>query len=131
MRKLLAVAACAVSVWGFVACGSDSNGGTGTISSAVDACKEADKVLCDKIFKCYTAAELSAAKEIVGLNTADCVIKFDAGCTPDMKNCNAGQVFHADKAQACVDGYKTFTCDDIKRDPIVDPAACDQVCTAN
>jgi len=129
MRKLFAVAACATGVWMFGACGGDNNGGSGSISDAVDGCKQGDQVICDKIFKCFTKDELDQLKDVFGLSTADCVTKLNAECTPEKKNCNSGQMFNADKAQECLDGYKTFTCEDVKRNPPVAPAACAQVCT--
>jgi hypothetical protein len=128
MRKLLAVAACGVGIWSLGACGGDSSSGS-SISDPVDGCKQGNQVLCDKIFKCYTKDELDRLKDGIGLNSSDCTTKFNAQCTPEMQNCNSGETFHADKASECLDGFKTFTCDDIKRDPLVSPAACDQVCT--
>jgi hypothetical protein len=128
MRKLLAVAAMGVGIWAFSACGGDDSS-SGSISDPVEGCKQGNEVICDKFFKCFTQAELEAAKDIIGLNAADCVTKFNAECTPEKQNCNAGETFHADKASECLEGFRAFTCADLKRDPIVEPAACEQVCT--
>jgi hypothetical protein len=127
MRKLLAVFACAAGVWMFGACGSDNSGGSA--SDPVAGCKQINQIVCDKIFKCFTQTELESSKDTIGLNASDCAVKFDAECIPEMVNCNAGETFHGDKLSSCIDGFKTFTCDDIKRQPRVDPAACGQVCT--
>jgi hypothetical protein len=127
MRKLLAVAACAVGIWGFVACGGGDSSG-GTASDPVEGCKQIQEIMCDKVFKCYTKEQLDASKDKVGLNAADCVIKFSVECTAEKQNCNSGDVFHADKLQACIDGFKTFTCSDVMN-PAIEPAACAQICT--
>lgn len=127
MRKLLAVAACAAGVWMFGACGSSNSGGSS--SDPVQGCKQIYQITCEKTFKCYTTAELEAAKDQVGLNASDCATKYSVDCIPEKTNCPAGETFHGDKLSACIDAYKAFTCDDIKRDPQVNPAACDQVCS--
>jgi hypothetical protein len=128
MRKLLAVLACGLGIWAFGACGS-SGDGTGGVSDPVEACKQVKAVTCDKIFGCFTEAELDAAQPIIGLNATDCRDKLQPPCTPDNSNCDSGETYHADKAQACLDGVKTLSCNDIKKDPIPKAAACDQVCT--
>lgn len=113
-------------VWG---CGGDD---ASTSLSPVELCKQEASALCDKVFKCYTKDELDAAKTLVGLNSADCAVKFQADCTPEKSNCNAGETYHEDKAQACLAAYKTFTCDDVKgafAGTTPAPAACDQSCT--
>jgi hypothetical protein len=128
MRKLLAVAAFGMGLSAFGACGSSGDGG-GSASDPVSACKEITGVTCDKIFGCFTKEELDAAKQVVGLNATDCRDKLGVDCTADKSNCDAGETFHADKAQACLDGMKTLSCNDIHQNPIPQPAACDQVCT--
>jgi hypothetical protein len=131
MRKLLAVAACGVGIWTFGACGGGDGSSGGSISDPVDGCKQANHVVCEKIFGCFTTDELNQPlfKMTFGLNAADCATKFDAECTPDKQNCAAGETFHADKANDCLDGYKKFNCDDVKAQPPIAPAACDQICT--
>ena len=127
MRKLLAVAACAVGVWMFGACGSD--GGSGGVSDPVALCKDVKGTLCDKIFNCFTKDELNLLKDTFGLNATDCRDKLGDPCTADSSACDSGETFHADKAQTCSDGVKTLSCNDIKMDQIPLPAACDLVCT--
>ena len=127
MRKLLAVAAFGMGISAFGACGGGD--GTGSVSDPVSACKENIAVTCDKIFGCFTKEELDAAQQVVGLNATDCRDKLGVECTPDKSNCDSGETFHADKAQSCLDGMKTLSCNDIKKEPIPKPAACDQVCT--
>lgn len=128
MRMLLAVAVSAVGIWTLGACGSDNNG-AGSVSDPVEACKQSSQIVCDKFFACYTKEELDMLKDVIGLNAADCTTKFNAECTPEKSNCDAGETYHADKASECLDGFKAFTCTDIKRSPIVEPAACAQICT--
>ena len=111
----------------FGACGSNNSGG-GSSGDPVAGCKEANKVVCDKIFKCWSTDQLEANKATVGLNAADCVIKFEPECIPEKVNCPAGETHHPDKQSACIDGYKGFTCTDIMP-PITEPAACSQICT--
>jgi hypothetical protein len=131
MRKLLAMAACGVGIWGFAACGSDSGSGGSSASDPVEACKEITQITCDKVFKCLTPAQLEMYKAVFGLNSGDCVIKFNADCIPEKANCKAGQTYHADKGQQCIDGVKNYTCDDLLDPNTPDPAACDQRCSAS
>ena len=130
MRKLLAVATFGMSIWMFGACGSDG-GGSGSISDPVEGCKQGNDVVCEKVFNCFTTAEKESSffKQIFGIDKADCVTKFNAECTPDKQNCKAGQTFHADKANECLEAYKKFNCEDVKADPPITPAACDQLCS--
>jgi hypothetical protein len=130
MRKLLAVAACGVGVWMFGACGGNGDG-TGSVSDPVEACKQIKAVICDLMFTsgCFTKDQLDAAQPTIGLNATDCRDKLQPPCTPANANCPTGETYHADKAQACIDGMKTLTCSDLMKDPIPEPAACDLRCT--
>jgi hypothetical protein len=130
MRKFLAIAAFGMGLSAFGACGGGGDG-SGSISDPVEGCKQANDVVCEKVFNCFTAAEKDTAvfKQVFGIDKNDCVTKFNADCTADKQNCKAGQTFHADKASECLEQYKKFNCDDIKADPPITPAACDQVCS--
>ena len=122
MKKILAAVALVVSLG---SCGGDS------ALSQQDACKSQVNLLCDKFFSCYSTQELSlpAVQAIIGLNAADCKVKYSAECTADKVKCNLGQTYHADKAQACVDAYSGLSCADVKKDKLPEPAACAQVCS--
>lgn len=103
-------------------CGGDSG------PSPEQGCKDLVATLCNKIFDCYTAAELAEAKDQVGNSKSDCATKLQsAQCTSTAVMCDAGKTYHADKAQSCLDQIKAFSCTDIKNDT-PDPAICDQVC---
>jgi len=130
MRKLLAVVACGVGIWAFSACGS-SGDGTGSISDPVEGCKQANAVVCEKVFGCFTKEELDQPifKMTFGIDKGDCTTKFNAECTPDKQNCAAGETFNADKANECLETYKKFNCTDIKAQPPITPAACEQTCS--
>jgi hypothetical protein len=118
-----------VGIWAFGACGGDGDGAGGSSASdPVTACKEITQIMCDKIFKCFTAAELEPHKTTYGLNPEDCRIKLDADCIPDKKNCAAGKTFQPEMAQKCIDGIKTFNCNDLVDPNTPAPAACDQTC---
>ena len=129
MRKLFAVAACGLGIWMFGACGSGNSGtGGSTASDPVEGCKEITGIVCDKVFKCLTPAELELVKAEYGLNTEDCKIKLNADCIPEKQNCKAGQTYQPEMGQKCIDGIKNYTCEDI-RDPNTPlPAACAQRC---
>jgi hypothetical protein len=131
MRKLLAVAACGVGIWAFGACGGGDGDGAGSISDPVEACKQIKATMCDVYFSsgCFTKQQLDAAQPTIGLNATDCRDKLEPPCTPAQANCDSGETFHADKAQTCIDGLKTLSCNDLAKNPIPTPAACDQVCT--
>jgi uncharacterized protein YgiB involved in biofilm formation len=105
-----------------LACGSDD-------LTPVEGCKQVYSVICDRIFSCFTAAELDAAKDVVGLNRADCNIKFGAAnCSMAQASCDLGEKFNSGNAEMCVGMLGGLSCNDIKRDPIPLPAICSQVC---
>jgi hypothetical protein len=109
--------------------GGTSCGG-GDDLTPVDSCKQVWSILCDKFFNCLSADEKEAAKAVIGLNAADCKVKFQGSeCNADKASCDSGETFHSENAQMCLSGLMTLSCNDVKADPIVTPAICDQVCT--
>jgi len=92
------------------------------------ACKEITQIVCDKVFKCLTPSQIEMNKATFGLNTEDCVIKFNADCIPEKQNCKAGQTYQPEMGQKCIDGVTNFTCDDLLDPNTPDPAACGQRC---
>lgn len=96
----------------------------------MEACNRELSILCDKFFTCLTPAELDAAKGVIGLNAQDCKTKLQGSeCTAERARCNPGETFNPGNTEMCLAGLMTLTCTDIKSDPIVTPAICDQVCT--
>jgi hypothetical protein len=96
----------------------------------VDSCKQVYSILCDKIFNCLTPAEKELNKADIGLNAADCKVKFQASeCNADKAACDVGETFHSDNAQMCLSGFMMLSCNDVKADPFIPPAICGQVCT--
>jgi hypothetical protein len=104
--------------------------GGGDDLTPVEACKQEYSIICDKFFNCLTAEQKEAAKSVIGLNAADCKVKFQGSeCNSDKAMCNAGEKFQPTNAEMCLSGLMTLSCTDVMADPIVTPAICDQVCT--
>lgn len=107
-------------------CGGDDD----DVSPAA-ACREGIGVLCGKIFNCFTEAELQAAAAVVGNSTADCKTKLGTQCSNDGASCDAGEKFNSSRAEECIEGYRAFSCTDIRGyfdDTTPEPAACELVC---
>ena len=104
--------------------------GGGDDLTPVEACKQEFSIICDKFFNCLTPEEKDAAKGVIGLNAQDCKVKFQGSeCNADKAKCDSGESFNSANAQSCLSGLMTLSCTDIKADPIVTPAICEQVCT--
>jgi len=97
--------------------------------SAVDACKDVVSKECSLFFSCLSEAEKQAAQGSIGLNSSDCRTKLEVNCTQERVACGSGETYHEDKAQACVNDFKTFTCADVSGTAITMPASCGQICT--
>ena len=107
-----------------------SSCGGGDDLTPVESCNQVWSILCDKFFNCLTPEQKEANKSVIGLNAADCKVKFQGTeCNADKAACNAGETFRPANAQMCLSGLMTLSCTDVKADPIVTPAICDQVCT--
>jgi hypothetical protein len=105
-----------------ITCGGDD-------LTPVEGCKRVYSVICEKIFSCYTQAQLDAAKDVVGLNKADCNVKFStANCSMAQASCDLGEKFNSGNAETCVSMLGGLSCNDIMRDPVPFPAICSQVC---
>lgn len=111
-----------------------SAGGTGAadggVETAVSTCIEAVGILCEKLFQCPNP---SAAG--VGATVDECKDQMGPGslCMPENADCLAGQTFHPDKGRACVEAYKTTTCDDLASTDFasIRPSVCDLQCTSS
>ncbi len=93
-------------------------GGGGSVSP-VEACNDGDSALCERLYACYTAAELATAGYpasesacVTMQQTADgCSAKTEANfCT------GSNQKYNGDHVDACVSQIKGLQCADI-RDP--------------
>jgi hypothetical protein len=107
-----------------------SSCGGGDDLTPVEACKQEYSIICDKLFNCLSADQKEANKADIGLNAADCKVKFQGSeCNSDKAMCNAGETFSAGNAEMCLSGLHTLSCTDVMANPIVYPAICSQVCT--
>lgn len=114
-----------------VACGG---GGDGITPRA--ACEDAQANLCERLYACYTAAELAS----LGFpsNEAACVTRLQAseGCANQTaaNTCTGNQRFHPDQANVCVDQISGLACSQV-RDPELDlitaAPACGKVCAVD
>ncbi len=101
-----------------------TGGGTGTIS-AQDACKQVIAALCERTSTCVGADGLTAlgytsvSSCTTGMQNESCATPADAGCS-------AGETYHADQAQACVDGMVSLSCANYLAGTT--PDACTLVC---
>jgi hypothetical protein len=120
MRTLLCLSALLV----LSSCGDEEEGLT-----AMEACSQVQGAFCDKVFNCLPAAEKEARKAAIGLNAADCKVKFVASeCNADKIRCDVGKTYKPANAKACVTGVTALSCNDITGGNLVTPAICDQVC---
>jgi len=146
MRRI-AFAASLTLVLAAAACGS----------SPSSLCSDGLQATCQKLFDCTPSAQQDACfKEMYGTSVSDCVTKQDQGYTVTQANCgfdatipgaecakmttanacdngdpnNTKTVYHADKAQECIDSVKAATCSDLNNTSYT-PAGCDQVCQAS
>ena len=90
---LLAVAACG------------SSGGPSSLPQA-DACNQAAKAACAKIYGC----EPGIAPSLFGTQDA-CMTSIVASCGTSGFQCGATQTYHGDKAEMCKDQFSAMSCD--------------------
>lgn len=107
-------------------------GGDGGITPK-QACEESQANLCERLYACYTPAELGA----LGFpsNEAACVTMLQAseGCERQTteNTCTGNERYHADQANTCVEQITGLACSQV-RDPNlvlnVAAPACGKVC---
>ena len=96
-------------------CGSSSSD-----LSPQDACNQIMSATCDYMNKCLGSAGL----QLMGYTSVSaCTTDMQKECT-STGSCGSGETYHGDKAQTCVDAYKSLTCTSTSDMP----AACDQIC---
>lgn len=100
------------------------------------ACEDAQANLCERLYTCYTPAELAS----LGFpsNEAACVTMLQAaeGCAGQTAEnaCTGNERYHADQANTCVDQINGLECSQV-RDPdlelTVAAPACGRVCVVD
>lgn len=111
------------------ACSGKSDGGT---PSQADQCKAYYTTECNKIYECFSAAELAQTNGEFGTSKADCPAAVEAA-TPcaQLAACDTGQKYNSAKATECTKALAAVTCS-VFTDPNGQaPAACDEVCTTD
>lgn len=120
MNRLFVFAAAALA-FALSACGT----------SPEQLCKDAVAASCDKMYTCYTGAELDAIKSSFGATAADCATKLEATAACSTKKdaataCESGQTYDAAAASSCVSDFKALSCDALKSN--MTPSSCNNVC---
>ncbi|MEW6431639.1 MAG: hypothetical protein AB1730_09010 [Myxococcota bacterium] len=120
MNRLLVFSA-AVLAFALSACGT----------SPEQLCNDAVAAMCNKMYTCYTGAELDAIKSQFGPTEADCTSKFktQAACASKKDSstaCETGKTYDASAASACVSDFKALSCEALKGN--MTPTSCDNVC---
>jgi hypothetical protein len=98
-----------------------------------EGCERGVEAECDRLYACFTSAELAAARWPA--SQAACITKLeqDRGCAAATLDtaCKGNGVYHADTAAECVDQIGGLACSQL-RDPnldlTLDAPACSQVC---
>jgi len=85
------------------ACGD--SGGPSSLPQA-DACNQASKAACTKIYSCQQAI----ATSLFGTQDA-CQASIVTSCGTTGFQCGATQTYHGDKAQMCKDQFTAMSCD--------------------
>ena len=112
---------------------------TGCGKDGVDAraaCEDAQANICERIYACYTPAEL--AELGFPSNEAACVTMLQGaqGCAQqtEANACTGNEKFHADQADLCIDQISGLSCSQI-RDSELDieraAPACGKVCSVD
>jgi hypothetical protein len=101
-----------------------------------EGCERLMEVLCHQIYACYTADEIMA--EQFPPTEAACVMTLqnDAACAQetDANACAAGQTFHPDEAQSCVNQIDALSCAQVRSsgtDLETAAPSCSRVCAVD
>lgn len=121
MNRLFVFAAAALA-FALSACGG---------ASPEQLCKDATAATCNKLYTCYTGAELDGIKMIYGDTEAACATKLatDSQCSAKKDSataCEAGKTYDSAAASQCVSDFKALTCDALKGNMF--PTSCNNVC---
>lgn len=97
-------------------------------TSPQQACKDIVAATCNKMFTCYTGAELDAIKTFFGSSESECVTKLNAQSSCDKEQpCDSPKTYDATAASKCVSDYKAMSCADLKSST-GGPSSCETVC---
>jgi hypothetical protein len=101
--------------------GGPSTGGSGGGLAPNEACKQNIAAFCERTLRCDGTNGLSA---LGYTSVTDCTTQVQAkACMGASELCGAGQTYHPDKAQLCVNAMKDLACTSQ-----ASPAVCDEVC---
>ena len=116
-----------VATAGLGACGGGS-------ASPKEQCQDFAKVFCNRVYECYTAAEVMTAG--FPASEAECVAKQESvqmcATATTTTACEMNETFHPDKADTCVGELEAASCTEVHSGMASAYApSCDAVCTAN
>jgi hypothetical protein len=126
MRAFMCLGIVALAV--MVACGGSS------APSASQACNEGASALCERLYACFTAAELQAAGYPATESACVTMTQTTDGCSAKT-NANfctgSNQVFHPDQVDGCLSQIMGLQCADVRStnfDVNVSAPTCAKVC---
>ena len=103
-------------------------GGSDALSPR-ELCEQLSSAQCERIYACYTAAEIQAGG--APATEAACVTQLQAerGCSQETLSnvCTGNEKYHGDQASLCVDQTMGLPCSQV-RDPNFDPATATPAC---
>ncbi|HUS30977.1 MAG TPA: hypothetical protein VMZ53_20850 [Kofleriaceae bacterium] len=112
---------------GLAACG-------GGDLSPKEGCNQSAAALCERLYACFTSAELAAGG--FPPNEAGCVTKYqtDYGCSAQTveNTCDGNEKYHGDQADDCVDQIHGLECSQVRDANFnyeTGLPACDKVCS--
>ena len=89
-------------------------------------CKMGSAAVCEKV---YTCSEAAALRAFLGVDATACEVTLNAEQCATATGCAAGQTYHADMAQACLEAVKAITCAQLTNAAAIMPPACNMICT--
>lgn len=96
-------------------------------SSPQALCKDITATTCNKLYTCYTGAELDGIKTIYGASESECATKLQTMSNCDKAEpCETGQTYNASEASKCASDFKGLSCDAVKGSMF--PSSCNNVC---
>lgn len=98
---------------GLLALSCGGGGGAAKEIPQAEACPEATKAVCTKVFSCDDAILNIAKASLLGGSQANCLATLQQPPYCDSFSCQAGQTYHGDKAAACKDQFAGVKCEDI------------------
>jgi len=121
MNRLFVLAAATLAL-ALSACGG---------ASPEQQCKDAAAAACNKLYTCYTGAELDAIKMVYGATEADCntYLTNAQSCstkTSTSNACESGKTYDSAAASQCISDFKALACDALKAG--MTPSSCNNVC---